>query len=63
MGVRETRKKMGEGSFLDVMTLADWLFVGLMDAFAFLYFFHLGRESREEVVELTPIPPRDTPKT
>jgi len=54
---------MGEGSFLDVMTLADWLFVGLMDAFAFLYFFHLGRESREEVVELTPIPPRDTPKT
>ena len=49
-------------SFLDVMTLADWLFVGLMDAFALLYFFHLGRESREEV-ELTPIPPRDTPKT
>ena len=62
MGVTENRKKMGEGSFLDVMTLADWLFVGVMDAFAFLYCFHLGRESREEI-EQAIIPPRDTPKT
>ena len=27
------------------MTFADWLFVGVLDAFAFLYCFHLGRES------------------
>ena len=53
---------MGNGSFLDAMTLADWLFVGVMDAFAFLYCFHLGRESREEI-EHALIPPRDTPKS
>ena len=53
---------MGEGSFLDVMTLADWLFVGLMDAIAFLYCFHLGRESREEI-EVARGLPRDTPKS
>ena len=33
--------------FLDVMTLSDWLFVGVMDALAFLYFFHVGRERAE----------------
>ena len=44
---------MGNGSFLDAMTLADWLFVGVMDAFAFLYCYHIGRES----VELEPKAP------
>ena len=32
-------------NFLEAMTLADWLFVGVLDAFAFLYCYHLGRET------------------
>ena len=42
-----------EGNFLQAMSFADWLFVGVLDAFAFLYCYHLGRESVPE----SPSPP------
>ena len=46
-----------QGSFLETMTLADWLFVGVLDAFAFLYCWQLGRESARSSPPLAK-PPR-----
>ena len=45
-------------NFLDAMTCADWLFVGVLDAFAFLYAYHIGRESVPDKSDPPSPPPR-----
>ena len=47
---------LSDGNFLEAMTFADWLFVGVLDAFAFLYCYHIGRES-------VPDPPSKPPQS
>ena len=47
---------LSDGNFLEAMSFADWLFVGVLDAFAFLYCYHIGRES-------VPDPPSKPPRS
>ena len=49
---------LSDGNFLEAMTFADWLFVGVLDAFAFLYCYHIGRESVPDKSEPPSPPPR-----